>query len=179
MSEKLVIVINGSAGVGKDTLCEFAASEYKTMNVSSITPILSIARAYGWDGVKDAKGRKLLAQLKKAFTDYNDYPLQYLCDKYSEFVKNDDKIMFVHIREGSAIKKFRDRVDLPCVTLLVHRNAVDCKVWGNASDDSVEDFDYDYHYGNECPLSEAKDDFLCFLQSVLSDVFCVNSSVAG
>ena len=31
---KLTIVINGKGGVGKDTLCRFAAERYKTENVS-------------------------------------------------------------------------------------------------------------------------------------------------
>ena len=40
---KLTIVINGMGGVGKDTLCRFAAERYKTENISSITPIKELA----------------------------------------------------------------------------------------------------------------------------------------
>ena len=49
--DKLVVIINGSGGVGKDTVCEAAAAFWKTRNISSITPILQVARAAGWDGV--------------------------------------------------------------------------------------------------------------------------------
>lgn len=35
--KKIVIIINGNGGVGKDTLCDFAAEKYKVTNVSAIT----------------------------------------------------------------------------------------------------------------------------------------------
>ena len=50
--EKAVFIINGTGGVGKDTVCEMAAALCPTRSVSSITPIVEIARSAGWDGVK-------------------------------------------------------------------------------------------------------------------------------
>ena len=41
---KIVIIINGRGGVGKDTLCDFAAKHYKVENISSITPIKDLAK---------------------------------------------------------------------------------------------------------------------------------------
>ena len=45
--KKLVMVINGAGGVGKDTLCEFAMKHFKVMNISSITPIKELAALAG------------------------------------------------------------------------------------------------------------------------------------
>jgi Lrp/AsnC family leucine-responsive transcriptional regulator len=42
--KKLVVVINGAGGVGKDTLCSFAAQEYKVRNISSVDPIKELAK---------------------------------------------------------------------------------------------------------------------------------------
>ncbi|MFQ9126559.1 MAG: hypothetical protein ACLR4Z_06900 [Butyricicoccaceae bacterium] len=56
--DKLVVIINGSGGVGKDTVCEAAAVFWKTRSISSITPILQVARAAGWDGVKTPASRR-------------------------------------------------------------------------------------------------------------------------
>ena len=61
---KVVIVINGAGGVGKDTLCELASLHFKVFNVSSITPIKEIASMCGWSGAKDDKSRKFLSDLK-------------------------------------------------------------------------------------------------------------------
>ena len=50
---KLIVVINGRGGVGKDTLCSFVSDNYNVMNISSIDPIKEIAKTIGWDGKKD------------------------------------------------------------------------------------------------------------------------------
>ena len=47
---KQVFIINGSGGVGKDTVCSAAAQSWKVQNISSITPILQVAKAAGWGG---------------------------------------------------------------------------------------------------------------------------------
>ena len=66
---KQVFIINGQGGVGKDTICNCAAQYFRVRNVSSITPIVEIARFAGWDGQKTLAARRLLSQLKQAFTD--------------------------------------------------------------------------------------------------------------
>ena len=63
--KKIVIIINGNGGVGKDTLCEFAIEKYKVTSISSITPIKNIAHQCGWRGEKDSKSRKFLEKKKK------------------------------------------------------------------------------------------------------------------
>ena len=97
--KKLVIVINGSGGVGKDTLCDIAAKHYKVKNISSITPIKKIAADCGWDGQKDDKSRKFLSDLKLLCVEYNDYPTRWALAEYLDFKNTDEDIMFVHIRE--------------------------------------------------------------------------------
>lgn len=164
--KKTVIIINGNGGVGKDTLCEFAGEKYEVMNISAITPIKEIASQNGWKGEKDAKSRKFLADLKKLFVEYNDLPCQYLIGEYKKFLASRTEILFVHIREGEEIDKFRQAVDIACITLLIRRNS-SLESWGNASDDNVEKYTYDYTYDNDKPLEEAKDDFLLFLEKII------------
>ena len=65
---KAVIIINGAGGVGKDTLCDAAATSYKTRNISTITPIKEIAAQCGWNGAKDNKSRKFLSDMKKGYS---------------------------------------------------------------------------------------------------------------
>lgn len=165
--EKIVIIINGNGGVGKDTLCSFASEQYKVTNVSAITPIKDLAYQCGWRGEKDPKSRKLLADLKKAFVEYNDLPYLYLIDEYEKFLRNNTQILFVHIREGEEIDKFKQYVKIPCITLLIRRNNL-LKSWGNDSDDNVEKYAYDYIYNNNNTLAEARNDFGLFLQEIIS-----------
>lgn len=169
---KIVIIINGNGGVGKDTLCDFAGEFYNVLSISSITPIKEIASKYGWDGQKDSKSRKFLSDLKKVFVEYNDLPFIYLVNEYNKFLNDKNEILFVHVREAQEIKKFREFVTIPCVTLLVRRKEVDKINWGNESDNNVEKCDYDYYYDNDKKLIEAKQDFKIFIENIISDIFC-------
>ncbi len=169
-SGKLLIIINGKGGVGKDTLCGFAAKHYQARNVSSITPIKGIAAANGWNGEKTPKARKFLADLKEAFTQYNDLPTNYLLGQYQDFLAGNEQLMFAHIREGSEIDKLKQRVTGPVITLLVRCSCRQLKNWGNSSDDQVEQYPYDWIYDNSKPLKEAEEDFLAFLKEVLKEV---------
>lgn len=167
--DKIVIIINGTGGVGKDTLCELAAKQFRVENISAIEPIKEIALKYGWNGEKDSKARKFLSDLKRVFTEYNDMPTQYLYGRYQQFLKSNNQILFVHIREQSEIVKFRSLVQITCTTLLVDRKLENVEGWGNASDDEVKEFSYDYCYMNDKPLNEVEDDFNRFLQQLLDD----------
>lgn len=164
--EKVVIIINGSGGVGKDTLCDFAAKHFRVQTVSSITPIKDIARReFGWKGQKDSKSRKLLADLKELAVNYNDLPFMYLCKEYERFLKSRAQILFVHIREGKEIDKFKNRVRGKCYTLLITRRMSEDVRWGNAADDDVQKYEYDLTYKNDKPLEESERDFCDFLKN--------------
>ncbi len=165
LREKVVIVINGKGGAGKDTLCAVAARHYRVENISSIDPIKEIAARHGWNGEKDDRARKFLSDLKRAFTEYNDLPNRWLEERYRAFAAGEDDILFVHIREGSQIADFKRRVDGKCLTLLV-RSPRRSEAYGNVSDDGVEDYPYDYIYENDKPLDAMEGDVLAFLREM-------------
>ena len=166
---KVVIVINGQGGVGKDTLCELAAKHFKVKNISSITPIKELAARCGWGGEKDDKARKFLSDLKKVLVEYNDYPTVWAKGEYESFLTSDEQIMFVHIREGEEIKKFVDATEGKAKTLLVRGGARMTKSnYGNASDDLVEQYDYDYYYVNEKDLDTAEREFSELLENIIA-----------
>ncbi|MBQ8827838.1 MAG: hypothetical protein IJZ90_01690 [Clostridia bacterium] len=172
--KKLIIVINGRGGCGKDTLCDITAKHYKVRNVSSITPIKEIATIAGWDGSKDPKSRKMLADLKQIFVEYNDYCNTYILNQAKEFAKSDENIMFVHIRECSEIQKFMSRASelesVKCISLLVRRTTDDGyggELLGNSADDGVENMSYDCIYENNKPLDMLENDFIVFMENLL------------
>lgn len=168
--KKLVVIINGNGGVGKDTLCDFAKEVFTVRNISAITPIKEIASQHGWNGEKDAKARKLLADLKAAFVAYNDLPFLYIKEEYHSFLENEkEHIMFVHIREAEEIDKVKNYVTIPCITLLITRDQKKDQCWGNPSDDNVACYEYDYQYSNDKALEEAKTDFTEFLKKVFAE----------
>ncbi len=168
--KKIVVIINGSGGVGKDTLCDIVGKYYDVMNISSIDPIKKIAIDNGWNGEKNEKSRKFLAELKNLFVDFNDLPQRYLMKKYSDFLQSKKQVLFVHIREPKEIEKFKNEIQIECVTLLI-RGRVDIKTeWNNAADDDVEQYEYDFYYDNCKNLEGVEADFLQFFKTILARV---------
>lgn len=167
--EKLVVVINGKGGSGKDTLCELLGKHYEVRNISTITPIKEVAYWGGWRGGKTDKDRKFLSDLKKLFTEYNDLPNTYVINEYKKFMANPhEEVMFVHIREPENIEKFIRSVDGNCITLLI-RGGKSQEVYGNQSDDGVENYSYDYTYNNTKPLEDVEKDFLKFFKNIIRE----------
>ena len=167
---KAVRVINGAGGVGKDTLCDMAAKHFKVYNTSSIIPIKDIARSIGWRGEKTDKARKFLADLKALTIEFNDYPTNWAIDRCNEFLKSDDEVMFMHIREPEEIKKFVNRTGGMAKTLLIRGGKRMTKShYGNASDDMVENYIYDYYFVNENSFAEAERDFVALLEKILKE----------
>ncbi|MCL2051563.1 MAG: AAA family ATPase [Lachnospiraceae bacterium] len=166
--KKIVIIINGVGGAGKDTLCDYVSAHIEAVNVSSITPIKDIAQNYGWDGEKTESSRKFLADLKRTFIDFNDLPTEYLLGEYEKFTKGTAEIFFAHIREAAEIEKFKERIKgMSCVTLLIRRG--ESISWGNSADDEVEKYAYDYYFDNDKELGEAEVDFCSLVLRILND----------
>ena len=160
--KKLVVVINGAGGVGKDTLCGFAAEEYCVRNVSSVDPIKNLARMAGWEGEKNDRARKMLSDLKRLFTEYNDLPLRYIREQYAQFLNSEEQVMFVHIREPEEIARFVETAPNHIKTLLITNSNRELAIYGNASDDNVALYSYDGIYDNRHSLEETKEIFLSF-----------------
>lgn len=143
---KKVIIINGTGGSGKDTFVEFCTKYTKVMNFSSIDKVKEVAKVIGWDGTKSDKDRKFLSDLKRLTTEYNDMSYKSICDAYNTFLKNDDEILFIHIREplevARAAKAFNAK------TLLIKRLGHD-NILSNISDADVDNYEYDYIITND------------------------------
>ena len=172
--KKLAIVINGSGGVGKDTLCTMAESAYRVRNISSITPIKEIAAQFGWHGEKNDRARRFLADLKRASVLYNDFPTNWVYNEYQQFLSSDEELLFVHIREPEEIRKFVALTEGRARTLLIRGGARFAarrrgRRYGNAADDGVEAYSYDYYYRNDLPLAETQQAFLAFLAGVFEE----------
>jgi len=170
LNQKIVIVINGKGGSGKDTVCEMTAKRFKTRIRSTITPIKEMAKLAGWKGEKDDKARKMLSDLKLLMVEYNDLPFNYGIREVEDFLQSDDEILFMHIREKEEIAKFVAASPIKAYTLLIKRMDVvfTQRDYGNVSDDGVEDYDYDFCYvGNNKTLEALEKSFNAFFDEVV------------
>ena len=64
---KIVVIVAGNSGAGKDCLINMFREMEPSCNRFSITDFaIPIAREMGWDGERDEKGRELLAEDRKS-----------------------------------------------------------------------------------------------------------------
>lgn len=171
--KKLVIIINGKGGCGKDTICDILNKHYPVTNISTITKVKQAARLmFGWKGGKEAKDRKFLSDLKDLWTEYNDGPLKYACEKYMEFRDKPatayNEIMIIHVREPEEIEKLCNAInDIPCKTLLITSERTNDHGYGNHADDDVDEYHYDYIYHNYRSLEDLEQSFMWFFNNVM------------
>ena len=176
--KKLVIIINGKGGCGKDTICDILEKHYPTKRISTITKVKQAARLmFGWKGGKNLKDRKFLSDLKDLWTDYNDGPFVYAIDQFQKFAEKPvaayNEIFIIHVREPSEIKKIKDRIELrgpsiPCVTLLIKSPRTESVEYGNDGDDLVNKYPYDFVYSNEAPLDVLEEHFMYFFYKFIA-----------
>lgn len=151
---KPIYIINGSAGVGKDTFVNMCDIYTKVLNYSSIDKVKEIARMIGWDGSKDEVSRKLLSDLKILTTEYNDMPFNAMRMQVEFYRENNNyKAMFLHIREPEEIE--RAKQEFNAKTILVVRDSVK-HVVSNMADANVFNYKYDHIIENNGSLYDLK-----------------------
>lgn len=139
---KEIIVINGPAGIGKDSFIKEFSQHRKTINFSSVDKVKEVAKIIGWTGAKTEKDRKFLSDLKALTTNYND--MSYLDTKKAieKFKKGDNEYIFIHIREKEEIERIVKEFN--ATTLLIIKDNVDL-ITSNASDANIFQYkSYDY-----------------------------------
>ena len=139
--EKIIVIINGTGGSGKDTFVEFCSKYTSVMNFSSIDKVKEVAKVIGWTGSKTDKDRKFLSDLKKLTTEYNDMAFNSIKDAVTIFKNNEDNLLFIHIREPEEIE--RAKSSFAAKTLLIKRIGLE-NISTNYSDASVDNYSYDY-----------------------------------
>lgn len=138
---KIIVIINGTGGSGKDTFVEFCSKYTNVMNFSSIDKVKEVAKVIGWTGSKTDKDRKFLSDLKKLTTEYNDMAFNSIKDAVTIFKDNEDNLLFIHIREPEEIERAKNAFDAK--TLLIKRIGLE-NISTNYSDASVDNYSYDY-----------------------------------
>lgn len=167
-SDKLIFIINGSGGVGKDTFVELVSlnnknkNYFKIKNYSSVSKIKEIAKIIGWNGDKTEKDRKFLSDLKLLTTEYNNMPLNDMKRYAKEFMDyensdNDNKILFLHIREpGEIAKAANEFKEYNVKTILVKRDSVK-HITSNMADENVYNYKYDIEINNNGTIEDLED----------------------
>lgn len=151
-STNLVIIINGKAGVGKDTFVDFCRKycnacypKIRFKNLHRSDKPKKALRLLGWNGVKTPESRKLLAHLtntaEQQFHMSTTYLAENLLYAYDE-PQGLRNIVFYHVRDPKSIDRlvsdFEDK-DVSIVSLFFERDVdtIEKDLWG------IQDYNYD------------------------------------
>jgi hypothetical protein len=146
-----LVLINGYPGSGKDTFVELCEKFAEIWEAHSSDPAKQALRDLGWDGEKSEKIRAVLAYLVKISYAFNK-PQEYLKDIIDVAKICGKEIVFYHVREPENLAKFK-QIYPNAVTLFIDRDIARAE-YSNASDNNVENFDYDVVIPNNGDLIE-------------------------
>lgn len=156
---KMVIIINGSGGVGKDAFITMIKNlklgNTDVINISTVDKVKQAAHLLGWDGIKDEKGRSFLHKLKSLSVELYDGAWNYIQTALDK--ANTNSVIFIHIREPEEIAKTKQLIlsnyeDYDVKTLLI-TSIRGVKVI-NGADDVVYNYTYDDVISNDAGLDE-------------------------
>lgn len=162
-----VVIVNGQAGAGKDTFCNFYDLYGFTMTYSSVDHIKEVAKMLGWNGKKDERSRKLLSDLKDIATEYNDLPMDLMRRFVNAQRENNDAI-FLMIRERHKIERAKREFD--AITLFVTRPDV-AAITGNHADRDVGLVTYDEVIINDGTLDDLQKKADVFMYAIKVGAF--------
>jgi len=155
MKSENLFIINGVGTSGKDTFVEYVNKHSKrsVFNIRSSDHVKHLASEYlGWDGKKDDRGRRFLAELMTSMKNYNDGIFKHWCEVIDQ-VEEDSFVVFLHVRESDEIKKYVDRYG--CKTILIKREGVE--VPDNDADRDVYNTKYDITINNDGSKKELEE----------------------
>lgn len=165
-----IFILNGIAGVGKDTFATLLDQFIQTRHISSIDPIKRAARTLGWKGNKDDSARMLLCELKKCVNQYSSYIWDYLdgmVNSHRDLFSGSDGVLLIDVREPEEIEKAVERYG--CKTILVERDIL-TRDYTNSADSSVYDYKhYDYVINNIGSIEDLRETAKEFAEKIKNE----------
>jgi len=141
MSKLKIVYVNSPARTGKDTFCDMCQEHIKCKTVSTVDYIKEISRReFDWDGVKDDRGRELLASLRYAAGKYNMGPIV----RMGHIIKDsqDLDVLFIMVREFSEMDRMQQMYGGE--TLSVNRKVSICETEQKFLDEFPDDYKFDH-----------------------------------
>lgn len=153
-----IVVVNGYGGSGKDTFENFVkdygtAKGYQIYKTSMIEFVKEEAEKLGWQGGKTLADRRFLSDLKDSLTRWNDSPFQAVKHTIQKCEDWNVDLLFIDAREAEDIIRLKAAYS-NVTTLLVLRQKISSRPFGNHADDGVLDYQYDWVVENNGSLED-------------------------
>lgn len=148
---KQVVIINGCAGVGKDTFVNCLSKYVPVHHISIVDGVKEVAKSeFGWTGGKTEKDRKFLNDLKRAVDEYNDGNYEMVRAAVHSYLADEslDGLLCIDMREKKDIERAVE--EFKAVTIYIENPNV-AKVRSNQADAeaSLVNTKYDHIISND------------------------------
>ena len=160
LTHTLVFLFSGKAGTGKTFSSDIANDTCRKMEIKGIsehyaTGVKQIAKHMGWDGVKDAKGRKLLQSIGQIGRSYDENMwVRSTFNRVNDSVGFPYDVVFIddwrfsneirYIKDSELLyKPISIRIDAPDREILLGTPEYD-----DISEVQLDDFNFDYIVDN-------------------------------
>lgn len=166
--QKQIIVLNGMARSGKQTVYDILNSKIKCEQYSIVDPVRKFLKDLGVsENSKSEQWRKLMSDIKLRLEEYDDIPYQCTKEVVMDFLRSSTaKILSIDMREIQDITKIVDEYNAIKV-LVVNYRADD--ITSNPADAGVYDIEYDYMIINNGSLKELEDNVSDFIACMLEN----------
>ena len=166
-----IFYLMGGARTGKDTFVEEMNKYIPSAQISTVDKVKEIAKeCFGWDGVKDDKGRTLLSDLKDAWDNYNNGTIKEV-EKFIEKEKNSStELVFIQVREYKSIMDMKELFGGEVIMIIrPSKEAVEFTVESKFLNEYPDHWEADYEIYNFGTLDEYKikiKDFATYLKDL-------------
>ncbi len=164
-------IVNDYPECYKDTFASLLSKNTYVRMGSSVRRVNYFVSILGLDRVKDDRGRKLLADLKKILVEQVDLHIMFQKQDVAEFKNSTDTFLLLDIREQSKIVKAKRLFGAK--TLLIE-NARMQNVATNEADTNIQTDGYDYIIRNNGTRAEFENEVVGFLKASGNTVNEVN-----
>jgi hypothetical protein len=162
MMKPFDIGLIGLAGSGKDTVADIICDELNYKRASFAASLKNLCFSMGWNGHKDARGRKLLQDVGMAFREYDK---DIWVDKTASSLINSHKYVFTDVRfsnEAHYIKNARNGI----IIRVIRPNLQLSPTHQHVSESGQKEIEVDYTIMNHGTLDDLKVLVMCLMMKI-------------
>jgi hypothetical protein len=184
----IILLINGAATSGKDLFIDSleSSANFVVSRTSIIDPTKEIAALVGWNGKKEEKDRKFLAELKTLLDNYKGFSFQrtvdFVIQKMIAFDATLDSEIFgpkeiphvicIITREPediSALEAYFVGQGFQVESILIRRDEAEENMPKNHADQGIFDHNYSIHIANNGTIEDFKKAAVSAIEQLLSE----------
>lgn len=170
---KNIVLINGKARSGKDTVAQLLKEHFERRGLKvAIRPnaeaVKNVAKCiFGWNEIKDTKGRQLLLDITQAGYNYDPYFWEH---KNEHRMKGNDIYIIPDWRYQSTFNYFNLRNNVITINVENENRENIGKLSNHSSETGLDNFLFDYFIDNNGSLEDLQEQLEILHKFILIDL---------